>query len=154
PAPGVWVMLSPGIAFSHIPFSAPPRGIHEPPCGPVMNVTCCAAAGAAKSALTASASRGFWTFIFPPRWNRSIRCGRNNSVADRLGRGPHAKEVVIDGGERHERGVAGSRVAQGDNRHVEVEEEGALGVVAHHALDPEEACEARAAGHRGHAMAA
>jgi hypothetical protein len=54
PAPGVCVMFRPGTDFSHMPFSAPPRGIHEPPCGPVMNVTCCAAAGAAAIAIAAA----------------------------------------------------------------------------------------------------
>src|SRR5688572_10413941 len=50
PAPGCAVTCNPGMVFSHIPLSAPPSGIHDPPCGPVMNVTCCAATGAAASA--------------------------------------------------------------------------------------------------------
>src|SRR6185436_6370540 len=62
PAPGVWVICRPGTAFSHMPFSAPPSGIHDPPCGPVMKVTCCAATGAAKAA-NAAAISVFCNFI-------------------------------------------------------------------------------------------
>src|SRR5688572_14857942 len=62
PAPGVCVICRPGTLFSHMPFSAPPSGIHEPPCGPVMKVTCWAAAGAASRA-TAAAITVFCSFI-------------------------------------------------------------------------------------------
>src|SRR5688572_16813041 len=62
PAPGTCVMLKPEMLFSHMPFSAPPSGIHEPPCGPVMKVTCCAAAGAASIA-SAAATTVFRYFI-------------------------------------------------------------------------------------------
>jgi hypothetical protein len=50
PAPGVCWICRPGTACSHMFFSAPPRGIHDPPCGPVMKVTCCAATGRVASA--------------------------------------------------------------------------------------------------------
>src|SRR5919109_2351694 len=62
PAPGVCVICSPGTLFSHMPLSAPPSGIHDPPCGPVMKVTCCAAAGA-DSAAMAAAIRVFCSVI-------------------------------------------------------------------------------------------
>src|SRR5688572_8673237 len=56
PAPGCAVIWRPGIAFSHMPFSAPPSGTHTPPCGPVMKMSCCAEAGAAKAAVASAAA--------------------------------------------------------------------------------------------------
>jgi hypothetical protein len=55
PAPGLAVICRPGIAFSHMPLSAPPRGTHTPPCGPVMNVSCWAEAAVLKKAAVAAA---------------------------------------------------------------------------------------------------
>src|SRR5690606_5479441 len=54
PAPGIAVTCSPGIAFSHMPLRAPPRGTQTPPWGPVMKVTCCAATGVASAAQAAA----------------------------------------------------------------------------------------------------
>src|SRR5436309_284677 len=51
PAPGCCWICKPGIAASHKLFSAPPSGIHEPPCGPVIMVTSWPAAGTASTAI-------------------------------------------------------------------------------------------------------
>src|SRR5688500_6382260 len=53
PAPGVAWICKPGTACSHMFLSAPPSGTHEPPCGPVIIVTCWAAAGSARATLAA-----------------------------------------------------------------------------------------------------
>src|SRR6185503_9110321 len=66
PAPGVCVICRPGTAVSHMPFIAPPSGIQEPPCGPVMKVTCCAVAGTAKQAARASVDSLKWFICDPP----------------------------------------------------------------------------------------
>src|SRR5512134_3660867 len=87
PAPGVCVIFRPGTFVSHMPFSAPPSGIHEPPCGPVMNVTSWAAAGAAKVALTARASRVILYFMSPPEIESSVyRARRAGMIARDLSR--------------------------------------------------------------------
>src|SRR5258708_16766837 len=57
PAPGCCWICRPGIAASHRLFSAPPSGIHEPPCGPVIIVTSCAVAGTASVAAKAATPR-------------------------------------------------------------------------------------------------
>jgi hypothetical protein len=49
PAPGCTVMVTP-TSFCASSAMAPPSGIQEPPWGPVMKVTCCAAAGKARVA--------------------------------------------------------------------------------------------------------
>src|SRR5688572_1027259 len=83
PAPGCWVICRPGTAFSHMPLRAPPSGIQEPPCGPVMNVTCCAAAGAA-----ASASAAPITIVF-----RFIPSSSKKTILDHAGQHRLAGEV-------------------------------------------------------------
>src|SRR5687767_1061763 len=84
PAPGCWVICKPGTAFSHMPLRAPPRGIHVPPCGPVMNVTCCAAAGAATSASAAAI-----TVLF-----RFIPSSSKKTILDHAGQHRLAGEVA------------------------------------------------------------
>jgi len=56
PAPGCCWICRPGTAASHMFFRAPPNGIHDPPCGPVIIVTCWASAGMANAAATTSAT--------------------------------------------------------------------------------------------------
>src|SRR5438093_12389196 len=56
PAPGCCWICKPGTAASHMFLSAPPNGIQDPPCGPVIIVTCWAATGTANDAATAIAT--------------------------------------------------------------------------------------------------
>ncbi len=49
PAPGSTCTANPGTAFSHMSLSCPPRGIHDPPCGPVMSLRSTACAGPASA---------------------------------------------------------------------------------------------------------
>src|SRR6185312_7695910 len=58
---------------------------------------------------------------------------------------PAAQEVVINAGQLHTCGWIGRSLIDLLNRGIEIEEQSALGIVAHHALDPEERSDARAA---------
>lgn len=53
------------------------------------------------------------------------------------GIGPAAQQVVVDAGELHAGGMVGNIVAYALDGHVQVEEQSALGIFAHHALNPE-----------------
>src|SRR5581483_7989582 len=70
------------------------------------------------------------------------------------GVGPATQEVVVAGGERDHAGVIRLRLAHLADGHVEIEQQAALAVVAHHALDPEDRSEADAPGHRLHPVQA
>ena len=77
PAPGCCWICNPGIAASHKFFSAPPSGIHDPPCGPVIMVTCWAVAGTASAAAkTTTLKRPIrLAFIAPPAGFASADAG-------------------------------------------------------------------------------
>jgi hypothetical protein len=64
PAPGSTCTLVPGTFFSMMPWIAPPSGYHDPPCGPVMSLICCAAGGTANAAASADGKdlRDAWGF--------------------------------------------------------------------------------------------
>jgi hypothetical protein len=49
---------------------------------------------------------------------------------------------VVNTGQLHCRGMVGYILSDPLNRHIEVEQQGALAIVAHHALDPEKGCNA------------
>jgi len=51
---------------------------------------------------------------------------------------PAPQQVVIDAGELHYGGIVGLGWVNALDGGIEIEQQGALSVVAHHALDPEE----------------
>ena len=63
---GLLLDLQSGNGRFHMCFSAPPKGIHDPPCGPVIIVTCCAATGMRRAAAPRRRDRQSASLIHPP----------------------------------------------------------------------------------------
>ena len=73
-----------------------------------------------------------------PDSTRRESWGRRARFPSGSGLSPHPQQVVIAAGQRDERRMSGRLLVQAHQRHVHVEEQRALRVVADHALDPEE----------------
>src|SRR3546814_8370138 len=81
-------------------------------------------------------------------WSSDV-CSSDLVLAERSAVGPAPQHVVVDAGQLHDDRIA---VAALGNQlldiGVELEQQGALAVVADHALQPEKRGDASAAGHR------
>src|SRR5215471_20671190 len=68
------------------------------------------------------------------------------NVMSHLGKAP--EQVVIAIGKLHHCAVIRERLVHFVDRHIEIEQQGALAVMAHHTLHPKKGCEPDAAGDR------
>src|SRR5436190_21360190 len=99
------------------------------------------------------------TRMTKPAKQPAVRCIQNKTLRGVMEGGrsdfrPAAQQVVVDAGELQHRRVLGLGWINPLDGSVEIEQQGALAVVSHHALDPEEGRDSDAARYWRHMMQA